>query len=109
MNADYERKSGDTKPFEALLKVNRQVLPMAGSEVVRFHMRPKVAGAGPTVNQLAVIADATKALVRYTPQLAEVGTAGSYDIEWEVTFADGSIETFPANGFMDCILYDDIA
>lgn len=109
MKADYERKSGDSKPFEAILKENRALLPMSGGETVRFNMRPKIAGAGPTVNGVGTVVNAARALVRYTPAAPDVAIPGAYDVEWEITFPGGAVQTFPSSGFLTCLLYDDIA
>jgi hypothetical protein len=63
------------------------------SGTVRFHMvdlarSVKVDGAMTLVN-------ASIGLVRYDWQAADTDTAGTYYAEFEVTYADGSIETFP--------------
>lgn len=47
------------------------------------------------VNAACVIENPTTKVVRYDFAPNDVNTAGDYEFEFEVTYADGLIETFP--------------
>ena len=41
------------------------------------------------------VTDATNGIVKYEWQSGDTDTADDYTAEWEVTYSDGTIETFP--------------
>ena len=47
------------------------------------------------VDAAATIVTAAAGLVRYSWNSGDTDTAGSYQAEFEMTYGDGSIETFP--------------
>jgi len=51
---------------------------------------------------------ALEGLVRYNWTAADTDTVGSYQAEFEVTYADASIETFPNDGYIRVEIIDDI-
>lgn len=53
----------------------------------------------PKVSAAAVVEDAAAGQVRYDWVAGDTDTFGEYLGEWEVTRADGSIETYPNLGF----------
>jgi uncharacterized protein YfaS (alpha-2-macroglobulin family) len=53
---------------------------------------------------LATIHDAPNGVVRYSWGTDDTDEAGRYRAEFEVTYADGSVETFPNDGFHDVVL-----
>lgn len=93
-------KQNDTRPLEAKLAVNSVAIGLAGA-TVRFHMRPRTPGVGSTVNGLCTIVDAAAGRVRYAWLPADVDTPGLHRAEFEVTFGDGTVETFPNDGWLD--------
>jgi hypothetical protein len=46
--------------------------------------------------------------VRYDWSADDTDTIGSYQAEFEVTYADASIETFPNDGYIRVEIIDDI-
>jgi len=48
-------------------------------------------------------------LVRYNWQAADTATVGSYQVEFEVTYADATVETFPNDGYIRVEIIADIA
>lgn len=95
----YPIKRGDTRPSPLA-----QLLDGAGNAVdltgaaVRFKARLND-GAPLKIDAAAVVvAPATDGWVRYDPTLADTDTAAEYLAEWQVTFADGSIVTWPGEG-----------
>lgn len=106
------RKRGDDRPFEATLvrgskKVN---LTEEGAEGVKFLMAPKPGNStnAPTVNGTAELIDPAKGKVQYHPRPSDVAVPGTYNAEWEVRYADGSIETFPNREYIDVVIYQDL-
>lgn len=50
------------------------------------------------------ITDASGGVVQYDWQVGDTDTAGTYNVEFEVTYADGSVETFPNNNNLTLII-----
>ena len=74
---------------------------------VRFHMR--AIGANNTkVDAAAVVVSAAAGLVQYNWIAADTDTIGSYQAEFEVTYPDSTVETFPNDGYVRIEIIDDI-
>lgn len=101
-------KANDTRPLPATLTANGSPVNLTGA-VVRFHMRPKVAGVGSVVDALATIEDALAGRVSYPWAPADVNVPGIHRAEFEVTFADGTVETFPNSDWIDIEILADLA
>ena len=72
-----------------------------------FHMRP-LGGTTITVDASAQIVTEATGIVQYNWIAADTDTVGSYQAEFEVTYPDGTIETFPNNGYIRVEITDDI-
>jgi len=108
MSITFTMKQNDTSPSLAgiLKDVDEVVIDISGA-TVRFHMRDS---AGTTVvDAAAVIADGPGGGVRYDWDAADTVTAGLFEAEFEVTYADTKIETFPNTGYIRVRIKDDIA
>ena len=99
MDADVTIKRGDTSPAirERLVGADGTAPSLTGA-TVEFHMTHALTGvvvvntaSHVTVEQNA----APDTIVSYAWQTADVADEGTYLYEWEVTYSDGSIETFP--------------
>jgi hypothetical protein len=101
-------KQNDTSPamLATLQDANNAAVDITAANV-RFLMR-KVGSTQVTVNQPAVIVTSLSGLVRYDWQAADTAAFGSYQAEFEVTYADASIETFPNDGYIRVEIIDDI-
>lgn len=101
-------KQNDTSPYMlATLKDANEAAVDITAASVRFHMRP-VGSTTVTVDAAAVIVDAENGIVRYEWDAADTDTVGSYQAEFEVTYLEGDIETFPNNGYIRVEIIDDI-
>lgn len=100
-------KRGDTSPA-----LQYSLLPapiVLTGATVRFSMRPR-GSVTPTINRaVAVIEDALAGIVRYDWQVANTDTPGLYEAEFEVTYADGTVETFPNSDWIIIRIEGDIA
>jgi hypothetical protein len=101
-------KQNDTSPamLATLQDADGNAVNLTGA-TVRFHMRA-VGGAQVVVDQSATVVTAIDGLVRYNWIADDTDTIGSYQAEFEVTYADASIETFPNDGYIRVEIIDDI-
>jgi len=101
-------KQNDTSPImqATLQDADGNAVDLTGSSV-RFHMRP-LGSTTITVDEAASIITPLSGIVRYVWDAADTATIGSYQAEFEVTYADASVETFPNNGYIRVEIIDDI-
>ena len=93
----FSIKQNDTSPsLQATLKDAAQSPVNLSGSTVMFHM--KSVDGTVKVNQPMTITDANGGVVQYDWQAVDTDTVGTYYVEFEVTYADTSIETFPNNG-----------
>ena len=101
-------KQNDTSPamLATLQDADGNAVNVTGA-TVRFHMRA-VGSTTVVVDEAATIVTAADGIVRYNWQAADTDTIGSYQAEFEVTYADASVETFPNDGYIRVEIIDDI-
>ena len=101
-------KQNDTSPsmLATLQDADAAAVNITGASI-RFHMRA-IGSTQVATDQAVVIVDAEAGEVRYDWQAADTATVGSYQAEFEVTYGDGSIETFPNDGYIRVQITDDI-
>lgn len=93
----FSIKQNDTAPsIRATLRDGSNTAIDLTDATVRFHMKA-VAGTTVKVDALANIVNATGGIVQYNWTTNDTDTAGSYYAEFEVTYSDGTVETFPNN------------
>jgi hypothetical protein len=106
--SDFAIKANDTLPvIDAVLGYSglRAVPDLTGSVRVEFIMRAvgsdgsPVAGVLPKVKAPASVVDVASGRVRYSWKRADTDTPGSYLAEWEVTFPDLTVQTFPLRSY----------
>lgn len=56
----------------------------------------------------ATIVSAAAGTVTYTAGVGFLTAIGDYSQEWQVTFPDASVLTFPSNGYNKIIILDDL-
>lgn len=101
-------KQNDTSPamLATLQDANGDAVNITAA-TVRFHMR-RIGSTQVTIDQPAVIVTPLSGLVRYNWQAADTAAVGSYQAEFEVTYADASVETFPNDSYIRVEITDDI-
>lgn len=104
----FSIKQRDTSP-SLLADLTPSDVDITGATGVVFNMRPR-GSMTPTISRAtAVIVTPTgPARLRYNWQAGDTATAGQYLGEFEVTRADGSVETFPNKSYIEIIIEDDI-
>jgi len=93
----FSIKQNDTSPsLQATLK-DAQLNPInLHGAVVMLHMK-SIDGTIKIDTQMTVVDD-EGGIVQYDWQTGDTDTVGTYYIEFEVTYTDGAVETFPNNG-----------
>ena len=91
-------KQNDTAPsIRATLKDGSgSVIDLTGASV-RFHMKD-LAGTVKIDTDATVISPATSGIVQYNWTTSDTDTAGTYYAEFEVTYANNTVESFPNDG-----------
>jgi len=106
--SNFYMKQNDTQPrmLATLQDGDGAAINLTGASV-RFHMR--TLGGSTVVDAAATIITAASGLVRYDWVAADTDTVGSYQAEFEVTYPDTTVETFPNSGYIRVEITDDIA
>lgn len=74
---------------------------------VRFHMRP-LGEVDPVIDARARVINAAGGVVAYDWLPKDTAVPGRYEAEVEVTYTDGSVETFPNGGYEIITIVDDV-
>ena len=80
---------------------------VTGASVV-FSMRVKPAGTLKVTRQTCAIVAAGTGRVRYEWVAADTDVADEYEGEFQVTYGNGKIQTFPNDGHIPVVVTDDI-
>ncbi len=93
----FSIKQNDTSPsLQATLKdAALNPVDLTGATVM-FHM--KSVDGTVKIDQQMTITNESGGVVQYDWQSGDTDTVGTYYVEFEVTYADASVETFPNNG-----------
>jgi len=103
-------KQNDTKPVlrARLLDAAGNVVNLTGAAVV-FSMRVRPAGTTKVTTQSCTINNAVLGDVQYVWTASNTDTADRYEGEFQVTYSDSSIQSFPNNTYIDITVTDDVA
>ncbi len=103
-------KQGDTvRRFRRrLLDGNGVPVNLTGASI-DFSMRVKPAGTVKVNLGSATVVDGGGGLVQYAQVSGDVDTADTFETEWKVTYADGTIQRFPNDGYYDTVVTGNIA
>lgn len=105
--SSFKIKTNDTSPkLNVTLKdASGNLINLTGTSV-RFHMK-KYGASSLKVDAAADIVD-EEGQVRYSWAAGDTDTAGSYYGEFEVTYGDSSVETFPNSGYFTILIKEDL-
>ena len=105
MSATFYLKRGDTSP-SIRLSLDAATITLIGAEVT-FQMRAR--GGRQVIDAPAVIESFIGTpTVRYDWQPSDTATAGLFEAELRVRYANGVIETFPNSGFVLVRIAEDV-
>lgn len=93
----FKIKTGDTVPLVATLRTKSGLVDLEGA-TVRLLVKPIISGVGPTIAGTCTVlqsGDTDVGKVQYEWEAGETSEAGLCRAEFEVTFADTTVETFP--------------
>jgi hypothetical protein len=100
MTDQYRRVVGDTEsPIEDQLTNDGTNTDISGFQSVEIHIEKPdgtVITADDTGN--VTVGNSPEGLVKYDFQAGDLDQQGRYFYEWQVTFGDGGILTFPGDG-----------
>jgi hypothetical protein len=106
----YYAKRGDAgaaTPIAQLLDGQGDPISLRGGATVRFLMKMRGA-SGAKVAADAEIVDKDLARVRYVWTEEDLDAPGVYRAEYEVTYGDASVETFPPDGWITVVIRGDL-
>ena len=102
-------KENDTVPsIRATLQNGSGTAVDLVNATVRFHMRA-IGSTTATIDASASIISEAGGVVQYNWQAGDTADVGSYQAEFEVTYPDSTVETFPSSGYIRVEITDDIA
>lgn len=96
----HEIKRNDTRPYwpVTLTYEDGTIADLTGASV-QFLARDRSNQGALKVDVAAIITDAPNGQCEWRPQASETDQAGIFDCEWEVTFSDATLQTFPTRGY----------
>lgn len=106
--SEIARKQNDTTPITGELTENGSASDLSNASKVEFFMTEDT-NSDPKVSGEASIVDAANGEVRYHFSSDEVDEAGIFLAEWQVTYANGTIHTFPNTGYMRIRFDEDLS
>ena len=109
-NPTFFIKQNDTRPsLEVYLRDDKdRPVDITGATVV-FNMRNAATDVAVVTNGTVAVISTSAGRGRYTFVAADTATAGTFDAEFQITFAAGGVETFPNDGHIKIIITDDVA
>ena len=102
-------KQNDTAPKLTVTLSDSRGRPriLTGATIV-FHMRLQSDKTVKITSGSATIDDASLGICHYPFTAANTDTAGIYEGEFQVTYADSTVETFPNNDYIIITITDDV-
>lgn len=106
MSQTFYIKSGDTSP-SILYELSPASVILTGASV--FFLLSRSPGASPEFRKAGSVHVASGTpTVRYDWEAGDTDEPGNFYGEFEVTYADGSIETFPNKGYISVVVTKDL-
>lgn len=110
MAASFFIKQNDTGPsIQAVLTDSTgRTRSMTNASSVRFNMS-KEDGTNVISGGIGAIDNAAKGMVSYAWQAGDTAEAGIYNAEFEITYVNDQVETFPNNSYIKVIVKEELA
>jgi len=105
----FQIKENDTTPSlrAALLNGSGDPVDLINT-TVKFHMRP-IGSSTASIDATASIISVPNGIVQYNWVSGDTSNIGSYQAEFEVTYSDGNVETFPNSRYINVEIIDNIS
>ena len=109
----FSVKQKDTRPVYLVQLVDASTgsnvpINLTNATSVTFKMRVHGGTGAPKVTAAATIVDAVNGKVQYTFTSANLDTVGTFDVEFEILWNDGGIETVPNDSYLTVIVVNDL-
>jgi hypothetical protein len=106
-------KQDDTRPVYVVPLVSdfggaNDPIDLTDATAVKFLMRLQGDTGPPKVNAPAVITDAAAGEVTYTWDAADTDVAGTYEVEFQITWSDGGVQTIPNDSYFTVEIKTDL-
>jgi hypothetical protein len=106
-------KNGDTSPAYVVdlqddVDTTPTAINLTDADTVTFKMRLTGTTGAPAVDELMEITTAASGRVTYEWGIGDTAEPGTYDVEMEIAWSDGTVETVPNSGYMTVIVTDDL-
>jgi hypothetical protein len=88
--------------------VSEAPINLTSATSVRFLMRKNGQTGTPKVSSVMTVTDAANGRVQHNWGTADLDTVGTYDVEFEITWTDGTIETVPNDTYLTINVVDDL-
>ena len=110
MAASFYIKQNDTAPsIEVVLTdANGRAKSMTNASTVRFNMSTEN-GTNIISGGIGTIVNAAKGIVAYPWQAGDTSNVGIHNAEFEITYVNGQVETFPNSGYIRVIVKSELA
>ena len=103
----FKIKQNDTSPSIQANLTDYQLNPIdLTNSSVKFHM--KSVDGTLKVSATTAITDAEGGVVQYNWQNGTTDTVGTYYVEFQVTYPDGTVETFPNTGSLTVVVIPEL-
>lgn len=105
----HEIKQNDTRPFWPVTLTYEDGTPVVlTGATVRFIAKDR-SNSAVKIDAAATLTDAANGQLEYQFVAADTDVAGAYDVEWEVTFSDTTIQTFPTRRYDRLLVIGELA
>lgn len=100
-------KQNDTSPSlsATLTDYNGTAINLTGA-TARLHMKDLEGTL--KIDAAMTISNADAGIIKYDWQAGDTDTVGTYNVEFQITYSDSSIETFPNHGYETVVVVGEL-
>lgn len=111
MTEQYRRVVGDTESdIEDQLVADQTNVALTDFQEVEIHIeKPDGTSLTDDTTGAVSVQDVANGVVQYQFQSGDLDQSGRYRYEWEVTFGDGGVLTFPGDDYATIWVRDELA
>lgn len=100
-------KQSDTSPaIQATLQDSNAVPINLSGATVKLHM--KLLGSNTVLEKDVTIVTPLSGIIRYDWQVGDTSVVGTYNAEFQVTYSDLTVETFPNTGSIPIVIIPEL-